>query len=296
MRYCAVLAPIVCVLAGCSAPAPHGPDTESRGSVPSVQKADTDSDGDGIPDIIENNGIDHVSSDGTSHHLDLKGLRASPTHKDILVWVDWMGQTNVPKRHGHKPRGDALQIVKDSFSNAAVSNPDGGKGINLIVVISPEPVPHQTVVGTVGSNNESDVWAAFDKIKDSHFPKALAPFFHYCLFAHDIGLHPHDTSGISRGIPASHFIVSLGSWGNSVGTEDEQAGTFMHELGHNLGLHHGGADESNYKPNYLSVMNYFFQTDGLLVPPEAMRFNYSHTQFRDLDERDLDETKPSLAI
>ncbi len=31
----------------------------------------------------------------------------------------------------------------------------------------------------------------------------------------------------------------------------------MHELGHNLGLRHGGMDDLNCKPNYLSVMNYF---------------------------------------
>jgi hypothetical protein len=37
----------------------------------------------------------------------------------------------------------------------------------------------------------------------------------------------------------------------------------MHELGHNLGLHHGGGQEDplndarfNWKPNYHSVMNY----------------------------------------
>ncbi len=40
----------------------------------------------------------------------------------------------------------------------------------------------------------------------------------------------------------------------------------MHELGHNLGLQHGGADDWNNKPNYLSVMNYLFQQDGLTVP------------------------------
>ena len=68
------------------------------------------------------------------------------------------------------------------------------------------------------------------------------------------------------------FIVSLGCGfggsdpsGGSIGTVDEQSGTFMHELGHNLNLGHGGLatlaiGSANYnmncKPNYLSVMNY----------------------------------------
>jgi hypothetical protein len=47
--------------------------------------------------------------------------------------------------------------------------------------------------------------------------------------------------------------------GFSVGSRGEQAGTFMHELGHALGLDHGGGDGTNNKPNYLSVMNYAFQ-------------------------------------
>src|SRR6185369_4859250 len=38
-----------------------------------------------------------------------------------------------------------------------------------------------------------------------------------------------------------------------------EAGIVMHELGHNLGLRHGGFEDTNYKPNYLSVMNYAFQ-------------------------------------
>ena len=37
----------------------------------------------------------------------------------------------------------------------------------------------------------------------------------------------------------------------------------MHELGHNLGLEHGGHDRVNCKPNYLSVMNYAFTNPNL---------------------------------
>ena len=33
----------------------------------------------------------------------------------------------------------------------------------------------------------------------------------------------------------------------------------MHELGHNLGLRHGGVDNVNCKPHHVSVMNYVYQ-------------------------------------
>ena len=40
---------------------------------------------------------------------------------------------------------------------------------------------------------------------------------------------------------------------------DFQAAAFMHELGHTLGLLHGGGDDINFKPNYVSVMNYLWE-------------------------------------
>ena len=67
-----------------------------------------------------------------------------------------------------------------------------------------------------------------------------------------------------------------------------QAGTLMHELGHNLGLHHGGADDLVRKPNYLSVMNYAFQLTGLMRSNLTFFLDYSRFTIP-LDERALDE-------
>jgi hypothetical protein len=74
-----------------------------------------------------------------------------------------------------------------------------------------------------------------------------------------------DTSiGVSRDIGASDIVISLGGCQVPGGADcnlsaREQAGTLMHELGHNLGLRHGGGDDTNYKPTYISIMNYAFQ-------------------------------------
>jgi hypothetical protein len=43
-----------------------------------------------------------------------------------------------------------------------------------------------------------------------------------------------------------------------------ESATFMHELGHTLGLHHNGdVGLPSYSPNYISVMNYNYQLMGI---------------------------------
>jgi hypothetical protein len=255
-----------------------------------------DADRDGIPDDWERNGVSLNYPDGSTHLLDLKALNASPGHKDIIVWVDWMGDETLVEGgknvvHNHQPLDSSIEIVKNAFAGAKqfTDNPDGTTGINLIVLVSPTAVPHQDLLGT-GDLKDGSVWTALAAIRDQRMPAQLKGVAHYCLFAHDIA--PDGTSGISYDIGAYDFVVSLGQWQDHRGNETEQAGTFMHELGHNLGLRHGGMDDLNYKPNYLSIMNYFFQTDGLATPTGDGNINYSTVAFPDLDEGNLDENKP----
>jgi hypothetical protein len=69
-------------------------------------------------------------------------------------------------------------------------------------------------------------------------------------------------------------LITLGLWGDLGQPVSVQAGTFAHELGHTLGLPHGGLYfdkvgtgsylptlEPNCKPNYQSIMSYLFQVD-----------------------------------
>ena len=78
-------------------------------------------------------------------------------------------------------------------------------------------------------------------------------------------------SGFSD-IGGADSLITLGLWGAAGQTDQVQAGTFMHELGHSNGLTHGGfyydkpnsylpTVEPNCKPNYQSVMSYQFQVD-----------------------------------
>ncbi|MFK7896534.1 MAG: LamG-like jellyroll fold domain-containing protein [Myxococcota bacterium] len=92
---------------------------------------------------------------------------------------------------------------------------------------------------------------------------------------------------------------------------DRQAQRFIHELGHAMGLGHGGRigsrdlviigdyayydgywDNANQKPNYMSAMSYNSRGSNLCLDSAnnlVMELDYSSQQMPDLDESNLDE-------
>jgi len=267
--------------------------------------AAVDTDGDGLLDNWETNGL---TIDGEL--VDLPAMGADPQHKDIFVEIDWMG--NPGDGHNHQPDPDAILEIVDAFDNAPVSNPDGQTGIHLHVDSGPNAPLTWGDVATWGSLSDGDElthqtnistcsgsfsWSGFDTIKNANFIEAREAIFHYNIWGHSMCSAKSGTSGVSRnssgasfGDGASDFIVSLGGWTGQTGTEDQQAGTFMHELGHNLGLRHGGEDHLQWKPNYISVMNYSFQTRGLMIGGTQGHFDYSRYDLANLNESNLNET------
>ena len=98
-----------------------------------------------------------------------------------------------------------------------------------------------------------------------------------------------NSSGVSE-LPGDDTIVSLYCYGSS----DNVANTIVHEMGHNLNLHHGGTVDVNYKPNYNSVMNYLFQFPGIDTTCDAIGdgvLDYSRGTRITLNENSLDESK-----
>jgi hypothetical protein len=251
-----------------------------------------DRDGDDIPDVWETGGID-ANEDGIKD-LDLAARGASPFHKDLFLEVDYM--------ESHQPYSGVIPSVVEAFRKAPVCNPDGIDGIRLHVQLD-EQIPHQDSIAL--TVNGIETWNGFYDLKDQYFGTALERLdtnkdplllaknniYHYVIFGHTFD--NRGNSGVSNGIPGMDFIVSLGKFAatrpNSThitGTPIEQAGTLMHELGHNLNLRHGGGDDINCKPNYMSIMSYprQFQT-----PIGNRPLDYSRSFIEPLNENNLDE-------
>ena len=112
---------------------------------------------------------------------------------------------------------------------------------------------------------------------------------------------PTSASGIAD--PGGNAMVTLGMWDEFVGTPFVRASTIFHELGHNLGLFHGGLPpiwgdktkntatyiEPNCKPNYFSSMSYLFQVHGLLDNFGELHLDYSGTKHSNVDENLLSD-------
>lgn len=169
------------------------------------------------------------------------------------------------------------------------------------------PVPPAILTGNEFFNQGSD----FFNIKQGNFNGARDTSFRYVVFGHSypgqaVG-GPADSSGLAENcgkMTCSDLMVTLGGYARQTvdanldgapdadppppgppapfvagprgalpvdGTFAHHTGTFMHELGHTMGLRHGGGDDVNFKPNLLSIMNYAFQMRGIGFDPNNDR-------------------------
>ncbi|GAA0575900.1 hypothetical protein GCM10009534_07400 [Kribbella sandramycini] len=239
----------------------------------------TDTDGDSLPDSWETNGYD-ANGDGVID-VNLPAMGADPRKKDLFVEMDYM--------EGRLATTAALDRIVQVFAQAPVSNPDGTTGIKIhLDAGSARGAAYDLGGGNLVAydNDLNPSGSQTTAIKNANFAPARKAVFYYMLWAdsYDGGC----SSGQAFNIPNDTFIVTVGPkcWN---ATDNINVGTFIHELGHNLGLSHGGSDHVNYKPNYLSVMNYFFQLGGLPKADGTLSFSFSNVAPPALNETSLTE-------
>ena len=252
---------------------------------------------DGIADVWKLHGAEFDAGGSAGvQFIDLPAMGAVVGQKDIFLHVDWMEDAT----HDQQLSANTFKNLTDIFAaNGYALHIDAGPNSILNYVTNATwgslsraaSIPYQASLGTTTVDPSGNIsaydWSAFTTIKESNFlPTGRAPFFHYVVVASKLGSVTN--SGIARN-PGTDIIITLGAFTGGVGSDNEQLGTLMHELGHNLGLGHGGGDNIGYKPNYFSVMNYNFQMTGVTKNGVAT-FDYSHLADSQLDENNLYET------
>ncbi|MCA9837112.1 MAG: hypothetical protein KC422_09355 [Trueperaceae bacterium] len=239
----------------------------------------TDEDNDGIPDSAELEG-------GSYAGIDLYAMGARTGQRDIFVELDHMDSSD----EGSLPRREALDKVVAAFAKQGIAlHFDLGTYFNAAPGIHPQDynlgsgkstVPFSLSTNIAFQNlAELNETGNFYVYKAAHMEVNRLPVFHYMLMAHSRNADGSRGSSGQGEKPGNDSIITLGDWGLNSKTSNStqvlinfQAATIMHELGHNLGLLHGGHENSNnYKPNYFSIMNYLYQLRGLSDPasPEA---------------------------
>ncbi len=277
------------------------PDTDGDGLWDDWEQFGIDTDGNGTIDLDLPNLLP-VDLDGDGNTTD-PGERTSANRKDVFLEIDFMdcatagGDCGVGDTHSHRPDAIVINAVVQAFANAPVINPDGSSGITLHIEVS-NAIPHQNQLNIPGLCFAGGPGIGnFDTVKadPANFgpnnPRRFA--FHYSLFTH-LQVSTNTSSGCGE-FPGNDFQVSLGGGPGGVGTLQQQAGTLMHEFGHNLNLGHGGNEDVNFKPNYLSIMSYRYQLGG--IPPTdpdgagplTARIDYSRSALPSLNEGNLNE-------
>src|SRR5262249_44094205 len=92
-----------------------------------------DSDGDGLPDDWELNGV-VVPTPAGPRWIDLPAMGADPRKPDIFIHVDWMADA----AHDQRPDPAALQMVVDAFARSPYQSPTGSVGVTLHIDAGPD--------------------------------------------------------------------------------------------------------------------------------------------------------------
>lgn len=285
-----------------------------------------DADEDGLPDHWEEkstasvkHGID-FDQDGVIDLELAKLYRVKPKQKDLLVEYDYM----VASGHSHEPEPKRMAQIQAEFARRGyflhLLKGDALTEVTPITFTRQPPRAGMTPNGSFhalkyGSPMDlcatGNLGANADRGKANCLNERRARnlSFRYALFGHqnatatasgiaetggnDLLIAPYeydllDPSKAQKTERAAGDPTRCqpGETLLECGYREIHASVFMHELGHTLGLLHGGGQFINCKPNYPSIMSYSLALATL--NPQRPR-SYSSVEMDPLDKTALDE-------
>ena len=261
--------------------------------------AELDSDGDGLLDTWEDGS--YTAPSGNT--VPLKAIGTDKWKKDILVEVDRMQTSPVPD-------SSIWRRIATVFRSAPVLNPDGSRGVHIIIDRGQGGVLSQggQILADVdcltmgapppgGAPGCPSIDDFFNYKKLPNFNPDRLNIFHYAILGKKgwDTKHGRDVSGEGERF-GNDFFVTLGNLFSLANDPGVQTGHFVHELGHNLGFTHGDlmSDDQNfdYKPNLPSVMNYTYVDFGVDLDCDMVSdglYTYSQGMLASLNEPFVDE-------
>lgn len=233
----------------------------------------SDHDEDGFPDRLEAEGEFYRG-------YPLYDLGARPNQTDVFVFAEYVGpDSSVSVFH------EDMAFTATVFEKYGLNlHFDMGDLFHQAEGISPRDFDHSDTLHYVEDTAEDDLGRteiAERYASGRYREENRDAVYHYALF--------HD--GLGGSIAGS--FASLSTPGVFMNTyNNTRARTYfnsslIHEIGHMLGLGHGGAyhpdvvqPEMNFKPNYLSVMNYMYTSGEVPRNAEEFLYLYYYWQYR----------------
>ena len=253
---------------------------------------DTDTDDDGINDGLEVRGVGRVWVFGTSPptleydvQFDMAHEGATPTKRDLFVWWNWQNaETDIGYPVNMYPPQELRDYAMTFFDSPGYAqsgelmNADGTNGLRVHIT------PGEPFTNFNNPGNGTHIESVGCGVHGASVPDRRE-WTH--LLSHAGFRRYQDNNGTPSIVWQEGFNCSEGGSGTidgqylgracSAGIQPDQVicdwprytpdpmndnrlhewfYTFMHELGHNLGLRHGGTETQNCKPNYWSLMSY----------------------------------------
>jgi len=175
--------------------------------------------------------MNDTSGDGLPDGYAYEEGELDPLRKNVVVEINYEEGVELPEE---------LDDVVDVFDEAPVESDVGEPGINLVLIDD----------GTVDELSTTDFETYAHETYQDDFNRQGDGVYH-ALFVEDLE-QGEDTIGVTR---ADTDGMLVDDW-----EDDATAATFMHELGHQMGLWldvHDGIDSTEYTwGEYPSIMNY----------------------------------------